>query len=1067
MTVTILGTTDLHANITAYDYYKQIEAEQGLARVSTVVKEVRAANPNTILIDNGDTIQGTPFAQYYLDNYNSKKGKKIVNPMMKAMNYMKYDAWTLGNHEFNYGVPVLEKIIADANFPVLAANAYKADKTNFVKPYTIIEKNGAKIAILGLTNPGISTWDKNNVKGMEFKAIVDDAKVWIKQLKEVEKADAIIVSAHSGLESKVDLLGENQVKALATACPEITAILAGHSHSELVGEVVNGVRIVQVKNAGVKVAKLDLNLEKVADKWTVKSTASEALDVKGKAVDSDLLALMKTDIDAVNKAVETKIGTSTGEFTGINQQIVDSALMDLVQKTQMFYGKADISIAASFNESSRIPKGDVKVKDINGIYIYENWLNVIEMTGKQLKDYIEFNSKYFNQITKAGDTGITFNPDVKGYNYDMIQGVDFMLDLTQPAGSRLVNLTFKGKTVADDQKFRVALNNYRLAGSSGHMAAAGLANAASVWDSAVEMGDAGQIRTLMIQYIKDHKVIKPIVDNNYRLVTIPTTKYVSVKGDTFANIAKKNNLKLADLLKVNVIADGNEKKSLAVGTTVLIPAETVRKITLLSANDFHGSLKEDGKNPGIAKFANGVTKQRALNADGTLLLSAGDMMQGSADSNLVYGKSIIEFMNAVGFDALEIGNHEFDWGTKVLKERTAQAKFPVLAANLFDKKTGKAATFGKPYTIVKRNGMNIAIIGVLTPETATKTLPAIIDPYEIKDPADIVNKLAKELKESGKADMVVVLGHIGAAQDAKTGVVTGEAADLAAKVTNVDAIISGHTHTTVAGTVNNIPIVQGYYNGRTLGKVELYFDIATKKITESKASTVSLVPASLVAETKIQAIYDKYAKVIDPIKNEVIGVAAVELAHDAKTNNVTLLGAWATDVMRESAKADIAFQNGGGLRKTMPAGNITMGLMYEIMPFDNTIYTFDLLGSDVKKAIEHGINATTMSNGQFSGVTVKFDSSKPAGERVTEVKLLDGTLLDDTKYYKVATNDFQATGGDNYVMFKNGKNQFNTNIPVRDILVEAIKKVKTLSPVWDNRIQDVKAVAPQVVKPAA
>jgi len=1067
MKVTILGTSDLHSNITNYNYYEQKIADQGLAKVSSVVKEVRAQNPNTILIDNGDTIQGTPLAQYYLDNFNSKKATKIVHPMINIMNMMKYDAWTLGNHEFNYGIPLLKKVMSDAKFSVISANIYNADGTSFVKPYIIKEVNGAKIAILGLTTKGVTTWDKNNVVGMKFEDLVTEGQKWVKQIKDTEKVDAIIVSAHSGIESTNDILGENEVKALATACPEITAIVSGHTHKDIPDTLVNGVLIVQPKQWGQRVSEIDLNLKKVNDKWVVDTKTSKNIDVKAYAPDPEVLAAAKTDLDAVDKMVAKVIGKSTAEFSGIGQQIKDTALVDLIQKVQMYYGKADISIAASFNDASRIPKGNVKVSDINALYVYENFLNVTEMTGKQLKAYIEYSAKYFNQMTKPGDTNITFDPTIPGYNYDMVQGVNYTLDLTQPVGSRLLNLTYKGKAVTDEQTFRVALNNYRFGGGGGHMAAAGITNAKDLYNSQVELGDDGQIRTMIINYIKAKKVISPVVDNNYKLITIPTTRYTTVAGDTLQKIAKANGLKVDSLIPVNNIKKENANKALPVGTIILLPNETVKKVTLLSVNDFHGSLKEDGKNPGIAKLASAINTQKAMNPDGTLMLSAGDMMQGSADSNLVNGKSVIEAMNKMGFNAMELGNHEFDWGTKVLAERMKQANFPVLVSNMYDKKTGKLASFGKPYIIVKKNGLRIALVGVITPETAKSTLPAIVDPYEFKDPAEVVNAIAKDLKENNKADLVVVVGHISAYQDATTKDITGEAADLAKKAVGVDAIISGHSHTTVSGIVNNIPIVQGYYNGRALGKVELYFDPATKKLLETKATTVGLTPANLVANPEIQAIYDKYAKTIDPIKNEVIGKAAVELSHDAKANNVTLLGAWATDVMRDNVKADIAFQNGGGLRRTMPAGDITMGLMYEIMPFDNTIYTFDLLGSDVKKALEVGINAATINNGQFSGVTVKFDSSKPAGSRVTEVKLLDGTLLDDTKYYKVATNDFQATGGDGYVMFKNGKNQLNTNVPVRDILVDAIKKAKVLNPVDDHRIIDVKGAKAESLKPAA
>ncbi|HYF83927.1 MAG TPA: 5'-nucleotidase C-terminal domain-containing protein [Clostridia bacterium] len=1053
VTVTILGTSDLHANIATFDYYTQKEAQQGIAKVYSVVKDVRGKNPNTILIDNGDTIQGTPFAQYYLDNFNSKTEAKIEHPMMKIMNMMKYDSWTLGNHEFNYGVKLLEKIMGDAKFPVISANIYNTDGTNYVKPYIIKEINGIKIGILGFTTTGVSTWDKNNVKDLQFKDIVEEGKKWVKVLKETEKVDAIVVSAHSGIEKKGDVLNEDQVKALAAACPEITAILSGHAHSDIGGQTENGVLIVQPKKWGQKVSEIDLTFEKADGKWAVTKKDSKNIDVKDYEPAKEVLDIVKTDIDVVDTMVNTIIGKSTEEFSGIDQQIKDTALVDLIQNVQMYYGKADVSIAASFNDSSRIPKGDVKVSDINALYVYENWLNVTEMTGKQLKDYIEFSANYFNQI-KPGDELITFDPNVPGYNYDMIQGVNYQLDITQPAGKRVVNLTFKGQPVSDTLTFKVALNNYRFGGGGGHMAAIGLTQPKNLYDSQVTLGDDGQIRTLIINYIKENKTISPVVDNNYNLITVPTDRYTAIAGDTLESVAKKYGKTAEELLSVNNMTAKDANTALLAGRVIFIPKEkTVKKISILTSNDFHGLLAGGGSDPGIAKLVGNLKAQEKLNKEGTLILSAGDMFQGSADSNLMYGKPVVAAMNTAGFDAMVLGNHEFDWGLDKLKARIASSNFSYLGANLIDKATGKTADFVKPYTIVNKNGINVGIIGIVTPDTATKTKPEMVAPYEFRDSAVVVNALVPEVKAAG-AEVVVVLSHLGAFQDSKTGEITGEAADLAKAVTGVDAIISGHTHTTVSGTVNNIPIVQAYKNGRSVGHLDIYFDIKDKKVVEVIPSVDgSITKASADVNTTVWFNYIQ--SVIGPIKNEVLGKAAADFTHSPKDTQTTLLGNWACDVMKKAVKADIAIQNGGGLRRDLPAGVVTMGLLYEIMPFDNTLFTMDLTGKQVKASIEHGIMSPDFHPGQFSGLMVKYDSKKPAGERIIEITLADGTPLQDEKLYKVVTNDFQADGGDKYIMFKDGQNRYNTNIPVRDVLVNEIKAQGTITPVDDNRLTDV------------
>lgn len=1060
VTVSILGTSDLHANIATFDYYTQKEAQQGIAKVYSVVKDVRSKNPNTILIDNGDTIQGTPFAQYYLDN-----SSKVEHPMMKIMNMMKYDSWTLGNHEFNYGLELLGKVMGDADFPVISANIYKADGTNFVKPYIVKEVNGIKIGILGFTTTGVKTWDKNNVTDLQFKDIVEEGKKWVKVLKETEKVDAIIVSAHSGIEKKGDLLNEDQVKALANACPEITAILSGHAHADVAGQTENGVLIVQPKKWGQKVSEIDLTFEKADGKWAVAKKESKNIDVKDFEPAKEVLDIVKADIESVDTMVNTVIGKSTEEFSGIDQQIKDTALVDLIQNVQMYYGKADVSIAASFNDSSRIPKGDVKVSDINALYVYENFLNVTEMTGKQLRDYIEFSANYFNKM-KPDDEKITFDSNVPGYNYDMIQGVNYQLDLTQPAGKRVVNLTYKGQFVTDTQTFRVALNNYRFGGGGNHMAAIGLTQPKNLYDSQVALGDDGQIRTLIINYIKEKKTISPVVDNNYNLITVPTERYTAVAGDSLETVAKKYGKTVDELLIVNNMTAKDAKASLLAGRIIFIPKEkTVKTINILSVNDFHGTLAEAGKNPGVAKLVGYMKAQEKLNKDGTLILSAGDMFQGSADSNLMYGVPVATAMNEAGFDAMVLGNHEFDWGLDNLKARIKQSKFPYLGANLIDKATGKTADFVKPYVIVEKKGVKVGIIGIVTPETATKAKPELVAPFEFRDPATVVNALVPEVKAAG-ADMIVVLSHLGAFQNSETKEITGEAAELAKAVTGVDAIVSGHTHQTVYGTVNNIPIVQAYYNGRSVANLEMYYDIKDKKTVEVVPSVDGNV-VKATADAKTVAWFSYIQSIIGPIKNEVIGKATADFPHSPKDTQTTLLGNWASDVMRKVVKADVALQNGGGLRRDLPAGDITMGVLYEIMPFDNTLYTMDLTGKQVRAAIEHGIMSADFNPGQFSGVMVKYDSTKPAGERIVEIKMADGSKLDDNKLYKVVTNDFQADGGDKYVMLKEGVNRVDTSIPVRDALVNEIKAKGTISPVDDGRLIDVNKSSMLLYDPAA
>jgi len=472
-------------------------------------------------------------------------------------------------------------------------------------------------------------------------------------------------------------------------------------------------------------------------------------------------------------------------------------------------------------------------------------------------------------------------------------------------------------------------------------------------------------------------------------------------------------------------------------------------LQILTLNDFHGALVENGKNPGAAKIAHYLKDLRSKNPTGTLILSAGDMFQGSPDSNLLYGETVVQVMNAIGFDAMTIGNHEFDWGVAVLKKRITQSKFPYISANILDKSTGKLADFLKPYVIFERDGLKIAVIGLTTPETAYKSSPKVVSAYGFEDPAQTVNALMPELQEKG-TDVIIVLSHMSSFMDKQTGEVTGEVADLVQKTHGISGVISGHSHQIVHGTVNHVPIIQAHYFGRAVGELNFVFRKSTKQIILSSTNVTVLPFDGLTADTQVTAIINKAQTKIAPIKNVALGLTERELSHDRDAPQVSLLGQLTTDAMRETAQADIAFENAGGIRASIPAGKITMGNLYEVFPFDNTLVTVEMTGAQVMEVLHHGMMNSNVNMIQYSGIKVVYDGQQVNGQRLG-VALTDGTPLDLTKKYKVVTNDFLAAGGDNFTMFKEGDNLTDTYIPLRDMFAAIIKKIKVINFQGDDR----------------
>lgn len=540
--ISILATADIHGHVLNYDYAtsKAPYNSVGLAKIATYVKSVRSSNPNVMLIDDGDTIQGTPLS-YYFDKIDTSS----EYPLMKVMGAMKYDTWTLGNHEFNYGLTTLNRIIADANkenINVLSANTYKTDNTNFVKPYYIknfiINGKTIKVGILGLTTKCIPDWeDPSHYTGLHFNDLVSEAKLWVPRLK-AAGANIVIVSAHSGEESPSDTIPENEVKAIATKVSGIDAIVAGHVHNtvndlSLKNPQGKTVPVIEPNKWGSYVSQIDLNIDSCGN-FTGLTTRNVQMN-NSIPEDPKIVQLIQSYQGKTLNYIQTPLGTSTGEFTGNNQTTSPTPIMDLINKVQKNAAGTQLSIAAPLSSSAYIPKGTVTIKDIMSVYVFENYLYGIKMTGKQLKDWMEYSVRYYKQTANSNDS-ITKDPvlNIPDYNLDQLYGATYDVDLTESpctmdsttgrvaSGNRIKNLKVNGTLVKDTDLFTVAINDYRYNGGGGFMKAAGLSNtdpSIVTYSSTKTLGDDGQVRSLISDYIKNVSTISPTCSNAWKLYT--------------------------------------------------------------------------------------------------------------------------------------------------------------------------------------------------------------------------------------------------------------------------------------------------------------------------------------------------------------------------------------------------------------------------------------------------------------------------------------------------------------------------------------------------------------------
>ncbi|MGW0946131.1 bifunctional metallophosphatase/5'-nucleotidase [Streptomyces sp. NPDC002623] len=532
----ILGTTDLHSHVFDWDYYTDAAYKDskgnsvGVARVATLIKQQRAAKgeERVLLVDAGDIIQGTSLA-YYFARVDPITGG-VKHPMAVAMNHLRYDAAALGNHEFNYGIEVLRKFEQQCRFPLLGANALDAKtlKPAF-PPYTVkrICVPGApdiKVGILGLTNPGIALWDKDNVSGkMVFPGLVEQAKKYVPRLRALG-CDVVFLTDHSGLDgssSYGDELPyvENASNLVAEQVPGIDAILVGHTHVEVPSYTVKNaetgeeVLLSEPYCWGYRLSVFDFEVELERGRWKVVGKTAQTLNPNTVDEDPEIKKLLEADHELVVKYVNTSVGTCTADLSAAESCWKDVPIMDFIHEVQMQTVKAGlstadaalplISVAAPFSRTADIPAGSVTIKDIAGLYIYDNTLYGKKLTGAQLKDYLEYAAKYYHQVPSgtAVDTATLTNANsFWDYMYDTAAGVDYEIDIAQAEGSRIRNLTYGGAAVADDQVFVVAVNNYRANGGSGypHIAAADIAYSST-----------NEIRQLMIDYVVGKGTLNP------------------------------------------------------------------------------------------------------------------------------------------------------------------------------------------------------------------------------------------------------------------------------------------------------------------------------------------------------------------------------------------------------------------------------------------------------------------------------------------------------------------------------------------------------------------------------
>ncbi|WP_257215809.1 5'-nucleotidase C-terminal domain-containing protein [Fredinandcohnia onubensis] len=986
--LTIMHTNDTHASL------------DNMPKTVTAVKEVRAENPDSLLLHAGDAFTGTLY-------FNEFQGEADL----AMMNLMGLDAMTFGNHEFDLGSSSeghqkLVEFIQGAQFPFVSANVDFSKDAKFDGIFNdsiasdiengqiyngiIKEVNGEKVGIFGLTTE--ETSDISSPGSIEFENYLDEARKAVEAF-EAQEVNKIIALTHIGYDDNAavdnDLILAEQVEG-------IDVIVGGHSHTELAEPVVvakdeTPTVIVQTGNANSNLGVLNVEFD---ENGVVETHNGKLIEIKGQDPDEEAQAVLAPYKAKVEEVANTEIGVSTpielenprtsGDDTKPsvrkNETILGNLITDgMLEKAKLFTGK-DVIMALQNGGGIRaaIDAGPITTGEVITVLPFGNTLATMDVTGAELKEAFEISvSKY------PGENG--------GFLH--LAGGKVKFDSTKPEHERVVSVSYLNENgeyieVQDDKLYTIATNAFTAKGGDGY----------DVFAKAYEDGRVTDLGLSDWENFRDHLV-------SLGSEGIPT----EVEGR-------------------------------------IVDVEGQFNLTVLHTNDTHAALDK------MPKTVTAVKDERAKDPN-ALLLHAGDAFTGTLYFNEFLGKADLAMMNLMGFDAMTFGNHEFDLGSsseghQKLVEFIKGAKFPFVSANvdfskdakfdgIFNDSIASEIDNGQIYNgIIKEiNGEKVGIFGLTTEETADISSPGSIAFENYLQEAE----KAVEAFEAEGVNKIIALTHIGYDDNAAVD----NDLILAEKVEGIDVIVGGHSHTAldvpsvVAKDKTPTVIVQTGNANSNLGVLDVVFD-EKGVVIEHAGELISI--GDQEADPEAAEVLAPYKAQVDKVAQEKIGVSTpIELAYP-RTNgdntkpsvrkNETILGNLITDGMLKKAReftgenVVMALQNGGGIRAAINEGPITVGEVITVLPFGNTLATMELTGAELKEAFEISVSKYPDENGGFlhvAGGKVEFDSSKPAGERVIAVFIEDanGNLVavDDNTTYIIATNAFTAKGGDGYDVF--------------------------------------------------
>jgi len=945
----VAATTDVHGHATAWDYTRDAPFPGGLARAATAVDSLRRLYPDhVILVDAGDLIQGDPFADYF-----ARVAPRDPNPIIDAMNLLRYDAATPGNHEFNYGLPAMRRALGGATFAYVSGNIY-ADDARMYPPYTVIRRGGVRIAIGGFTTPGVMVWDREHVAGKaRVGRVMETAPAVLAGMRNA--ADFSLVLIHSGMgeASSYDTTGvgpENVAARLAAAPAPPDLVVVGHTHRQMTDSVVRGVHFIQPRPFAQSLAVAHVWLVRDGTRWRVARIRGDEVPLAVVEPDPRVERRLAGDQQAVRVYVQRPIGTATAAMSARYARTGPTSIITFVNAVQRERAHTQLSSTAAFNTGASFTAGDIRLADVAALYPYENTLVGIQISGAQLKEYLEYASRYYRVV----DRQVTINDSVPGYNFDILLGADYTIDLRQPVGKRIVTLTVDGVPVTPTDSFTLALNSYRQSGGGGFRMLAG---------APVVYNRGENIRDLLVDAIRRRARIDPgdFSQANWRLEPPPAERgaraLFTPKGASRAELS--------------------------------VPA-----LRILATTDLSGALAPDPTTAGVAALKTAMDSVAAACDCPSLRLDAGGHLGGTLLTDLEYGRPAVEAYNRLEIAATTAGPQDLAWPLDTLRQRMAESTTQWAMANVFASATGARPTWVHPYQEIPAGGLKVGVIGYLSPgRAALMTMPGRLD-FEFRAGAAPLLPMLEELRGRGP-DVIVLLAQ---AQDTcPTPGCRGALPEV------VDGLAGAGLTLVVAGggagpardtMMAGIPVVRPAPRGAGFAVVDLY---RSEGGWRTRVAQVRVDPRTK-PDTLLAGRVARYQRTADALAMDT--VARLKLPAP-RTPGPSALGNLVADAFRNALRTDVGVVPAGALGAGLGAGEVTYGDLIRVLPARLELINATMSGAELRTFLENAVGGEAPLV-HVAGLTVRYDPHRQPGSRVRDVRLADGSELDDHRQYTVA-----------------------------------------------------------------